>query len=663
MSMSTGRRRAWFIGTWNVRSLVDTEGSIETARLRSKRLDSEDRKIDLVIRELNRYNIKIAALQETKWFGSHVYHIGKSTVLTAGRNLPQEGQPRTRGEGVAIVLTGHAITAWRAGGEQWKSWGSRIVKASLGVKNKDTKTKRMHIISCYAPTFAASRAEKDAFFDQLQEALNEIPSDETYIVLGDFNARLGSRTNSEDSKSRGPHGIGELNCAGKELLDFLSLNEATACNTWFKKKDIHKHTWQHPKSKKWHCIDYAITRSKDRRRCLDASVKRGAECNTDHQLLRIKMSMTKLHQAPKPAASQLGFAVSKLAGPSLDENGENTPRGHFQELVSTLADEQWKMDGTISEKWTAIRSALTKAAESALGNAKRRHPDWFRENAYALEPIFQERNRLYTRWLGSGCSNDKRKFAQARSEARQAARAAKNAWFTTKAEEAQLSRFGGKKVWKCIRDMQYGRRGLVPARLATVTDEEGNPCTTAEAQQQRWRRHFSKILNIQSQFKEDEIMRAKQRPIRQEIAEIPTEEELIKAVSKLKSGKAGGSSGILPEMIKAACCDEDFLRLLLDLVQMTWRECEVPQDWSDALLIPIPKKGTLSKCDNWRGIALLDVVGKVAARIVQERLQIVAEEELPESQCGFRKGRGCSDMVFTVRQLVENLGSTGQNHF
>ena len=85
--------------------------------------------------------------------------------------------------------------------------------------------------------------------------------------------------------------------------------------------------------------------------------------------------------------------------------------------------------------------------------------------------------------------------------------------------------------------MQYGRRDLVPARLATVTDEEGNPCTTAEAQQQRWRRHFSKILNIQSQFKEDEIMRAKQRPIRQEIAEIPTEEEMIKAVRKLKSGK------------------------------------------------------------------------------------------------------------------------------
>ena len=40
----------------------------------------------------------------------------------------------------------------------------------------------------------------------------------------------------------------------------------------------------------------------------------------------------------------------------------------------------------------------------------------------------------------------------------------------------------------------------------------------------------------------------------------------------------------------------------------------MPKDWSDALLVPIPKKGDLGKCDNWRGIALLDTVSKVAAR-------------------------------------------------
>lgn len=126
--------------------------------------------------------------------------------------------------------------------------------------------------------------------------------------------------------------------------------------------------------------------------------------------------------------------------------------------------------------------------------------------------------------------------------------------------------------------------------------------------------------------------------------------ELAKAVNKLKSGKDGSS--ILPEMVKASCNADGFPDLLLDLIHSTRKAKRVPKQWSDAVLIPIPKKGDLTCCDNWRGIALLDVVGKVTASIIQGRLQDLAEV-LPESQCGFRKGRGCADMIFTVRQLVE----------
>ena len=485
-------------------------------------------------------------------------------MLAAGREIPQGNQPRLRGEGVAIVLTGNAITAWKSGGEQWKSWGARIIKATLGGSNRHTSC--IHILSCYAPTYASSRVEKDNFFDHLQEALDEIPPKEPYVILGDFNARVGARNHVEEDQwqgSRGPHGLGEANDAGKELLSFLSLNEATICNTWFQKAAIYKGTWQHPKSKKWHCIDYAIVRATDRRRCLDASVKRGAECNTDHQLLRIKLHMSKLYQAAKTAPSPQRFDISKLAGPSLNEDGQNTSRGHFQELANKLVKENWKADGSIEDKWVTIRSALTTAAKTALGVKKRRHPDWFRENAISLEPILQKKNQLYQKWLGSGRSSDRQRFAKARSEARRAVRAAKNAWFTSKAEEAEQSRFGGKKVWKCIRDMQYGRRGLVPSRLSTVVDENGNPCTTLEAQQQRWRRHFTKILNIQSQYNAEEINKARQRPVKHHLADVPSMEELIEAVNKLKNGKAGGASGILPEMIKAACCESDFLELLL----------------------------------------------------------------------------------------------------
>ena len=115
------RCTAWYVGTWNVRSLVDNTSTINTARSRSDNCHSEDRKIDLVIRELNRYNIVDAALQETPWFGKHVYQVGESVVITAGHETPQEYQVGQRGEGVTIVLAGPAKAAWRAGGEQWTS--------------------------------------------------------------------------------------------------------------------------------------------------------------------------------------------------------------------------------------------------------------------------------------------------------------------------------------------------------------------------------------------------------------------------------------------------------------------------------------------------------------------------------------------------------------
>ena len=92
---------------------------------------------------------------------------------------------------------------------------------------------------------------------------------------------------------------------------------------------------------------------------------------------------------------------------------------------------------------------------------------------------------------------------------------------------------------------------------------------------------------------------------------------------------------------------------LLELMQDMWREGEVVADWKNAEVMPIPKKGDLLRCDNCRGISLLDVVGKVFARVIQERLQVVAERVLPEYLSGFRKGRGCCDMIFVARQLLE----------
>ena len=103
----------------------------------------------------------------------------------------------------------------------------------------------LHVISCYAPTFARPRHEKETFFVELRDRLLSIRERDLYVVLGDFNARVGSSPGHEEDawrQVRGPYGGGTMNEAGEQLLSFLSMFNSRLCNTYFKKKDIHKVT-------------------------------------------------------------------------------------------------------------------------------------------------------------------------------------------------------------------------------------------------------------------------------------------------------------------------------------------------------------------------------------------------------------------------------------
>ena len=73
----------------------------------------------------------------------------------------------------------------------------------------------------------------------------------------------------------------------------------------------------------------------------------------------------------------------------------------------------------------------------------------------------------------------------------------------------------------------------------------------------------------------------------------------------------------------------------------------------DAKIITLYKnKGERSDCNNYRGISLLSIVGKVYACVILGRLQKIADRIYPESQCDFRAKRSTVD-IFSIRQLQE----------
>ena len=56
-------------------------------------------------------------------------------------------------------------------------------------------------------------------------------------------------------------------------------------------------------------------------------------------------------------------------------------------------------------------------------------------------------------------------------------------------------------------------------------------------------------------------------------------------------------NGLLPDVLK--CCGGPLLDYIFTLFQTVWKDRCGPSEWRDALLVPVPKKGDLSYCDNW----------------------------------------------------------------
>ena len=81
------------------------------------------------------------------------------------------------------------------------------------------------------------------------------------------------------------------------------------------------------------------------------------------------------------------------------------------------------------------------------------------------------------------------------------------------------------------------------------------------------------------------------------------------------------------------------IRKLTELCSNVWESKEAPADWKDGVILPIPKKGDLTDCNNRRRVTLLSAPGKVMATIILERIKDAVDRRLSQEQAGLRRGR------------------------
>ena len=87
------------------------------------------------------------------------------------------------------------------------------------MQSKALRSMVMTMIRVYAPTFHSPQERKDEFYDDLMYTINSVCQDDVFLVVGDFNASVGSNQldskNVEWSDVRGIHGVANFNKAGR----------------------------------------------------------------------------------------------------------------------------------------------------------------------------------------------------------------------------------------------------------------------------------------------------------------------------------------------------------------------------------------------------------------------------------------------------------------
>ena len=83
--------------------------------------------------------------------------------------------------------------------------------------------------------------------------------------------------------------------------------------------------------------------------------------------------------------------------------------------------------------------------------------------------------------------------------------------------------------------------------------------------------------------------------------------------------------------------------VLTAICQKIWERKERPKEWTQSVVIRLPKKRNLKQCQNYRIISLISHPSKIMLRVVLNRLKVKAEELLTEEQAGFRPGRSTVD--------------------
>ncbi|MCG8046148.1 MAG: reverse transcriptase domain-containing protein [Candidatus Thiodiazotropha endolucinida] len=171
-----------------------------------------------------------------------------------------------------------------------------------------------------------------------------------------------------------------------------------------------------------------------------------------------------------------------------------------------------------------------------------------------------------------------------------------------------------------------------------------------------WLKHFSSLndqtITPNTDFK-DKLEYLEKEKVFNELDYLLSEKEILNGIKELKNKKSSGCDSILNEMLKYG--HSSLLHPLQKLFNLVLSSTKYPAIWSQGIITPLHKKGSLNDPSNYRGITISSCIGKLFNKILNNRLVQYLQKHsiLCKEQIGFIKGNRTTDHMFILKSLVD----------
>jgi len=245
------------------------------------------------------------------------------------------------------------------------------------------------IICIHVETEEKNEVQKDYFYEDLERICMKAPKHDIKIVMRDFNVQvdkeLGLAPNVQKFSLHE-----ETNNNGWRMLDFAITKNMAISSTLFQHERIHKTTWRSPDEGTSNQIDHVMTDSRHATDILDVKSCRGADCDYDHYVVKIKYRQRISTIVKVSAQRNINYKVENL------KEGTNAKayRNKVEKLLQILPNTE---DQHLEATWEDIKQVICKAADKSLGQRSRMVGNgWYDEEC---KEILEEQNKTRLKML------------------------------------------------------------------------------------------------------------------------------------------------------------------------------------------------------------------------------------------------------------------------